>query len=145
MAVAHGMTSCDDHEAIDKNIYVGHVLCSDGHVASYEECQKQGKEPVAVVFYTSRETTEDGDGLAIGLREIPAVAFSDTLGVNQGTSTDTDSKCGNANTFALYSNNKAELAMPILLPFIPTTRQSHLLQRRSSPSGDMARVPISPV
>ena len=108
MAVAHGMTSCDDHEAIDKNIYVGHVLCSDGHVTSYEECQKQGKEPVAVVFYTSRETTEDGDGLAIGLREIPAVAFSDTLGVNQGTSTDTDSKCGNANTFALYSNNKAE-------------------------------------
>ena len=105
MAVAHGMTSCDDHEAIDKNIYVGHVLCSDGHVTSYEECQKQGKEPVAVVFYTSRETTEDGDGLAIGLREIPAVAFSDTLGVNQGTSTDTDSKCGNANTFALYSNN----------------------------------------
>ena len=85
MAVAHGMTSCDDHEAIDKNIYVGHVLCSDGHVTSYEECQKQGKEPVAVVFYTSRETTEDGDGLAIGLREIPAVAFSDTLGVNQGT------------------------------------------------------------
>ena len=108
MAVAHGMISCDDHEAIDKNIYVGHVLCSDGHVTSYEECQKQGKEPVAVVFYTSRETTEDGDGLAIGLREIPAVAFSDTLGVNQGTSTDTDSKCGNANTFALYSNNKAE-------------------------------------
>lgn len=108
MAVAHGMTSCDDHEAIDKNIYVGHVLCSDGHVTSYEECQKQGKEPVAVVFYTSRETTEDGDGLAIGLREISAVAFSDTLGVNQGTSTDTDSKCGNANTFALYSNNKAE-------------------------------------
>lgn len=53
MAVAHGMTSCDDHEAIDKNIYVGHVLCSDGHVTSYEECQKQGKEPVAVVFYTS--------------------------------------------------------------------------------------------
>ena len=108
MAVAHGMTSCDDHEAIDKNIYVGHVLCSDGHVTSYEECQKQGKEPVAVVFYTSRETAEDGDGLAIGLREISAVAFSDTLGVNQGTSTDTDSKCGNANTFALYSNNKAE-------------------------------------
>lgn len=108
MAVAYGMTSCDDHEAIDKNIYVGHVLCSDGHVASYEECQKQGKEPVAVVFYTSRATTEDGDGLAIGLREISAVAFSDTLGVNQGTSTDTDSKCGNANTFALYSNNKAE-------------------------------------
>ena len=108
IVVAHGMTSCDDHEAIDKNIYVGHVLCSDGHVTSYEECQKQGKEPVAVVFYTSRETTEDGDGLAIGLREISAVAFSDTLGVNQGTSTDTDSKCGNANTFALYSNNKAE-------------------------------------
>ena len=108
IVVAYGMTSCDDHEAIDKNIYVGHVLCSDGHVTSYEECQKQGKEPVAVVFYTSRETTEDGDGLAIGLREIPAVAFSDTLGVNQGTSTDTDSKCGNANTFALYSNNKAE-------------------------------------
>ena len=108
MVVVHGMTSCDDHEAIDTNIYVGNVLCSDGHVASYEECQRQCKEPVAVVFYTSKEATDVGEGLAVGLRELPLVAFSDTLGVNQGTSTDTDSKCGNSNTFALYSNNKAE-------------------------------------
>ena len=108
MVVVHGMTSCDDHEAIDPNIYVGHVLCSDGLVASYEDCKRQGKEPVAVVFYISKDVADAGEGLAIGLKEIPFVAFSDTLGVNQGTSTDTESKCGNANTFALYSNNKAK-------------------------------------
>ena len=67
MVVVHGMTSCDDHEDIDSNIYTGYVLCSDGHVASYEDCKKQGKEPVAVVFYTSKDAADAGEGLAIGL------------------------------------------------------------------------------
>ena len=46
-------------------------------------------------------------GLAIGLQELASVEFSDTLGVAQGTSASTDEKDGNANTYSLYSNNKA--------------------------------------
>jgi hypothetical protein len=45
--------------------------------------------------------------LAVGLHELAPVEFSDTLGVAQGTSADTETKDGNANTFALYSNKKA--------------------------------------
>ena len=100
--------SCDDHEHIDKNIHVGYVLCSDGQTVAIDDCEKAGKEPVAVVFYTSENASETGEGLAVGLREIYPVAFSDTLGVNQGTSADTEKKDGNGNTFTLYSNNKAK-------------------------------------
>ena len=100
--------SCDDHEHIDKNIHVGYVLCSDGQTVAIDDCEKDGKEPVAVVFYTSENASETGEGLAVGLREIYPVAFSDTLGVNQGTSADTEKKDGNGNTFTLYSNNKAK-------------------------------------
>jgi hypothetical protein len=107
MVVVHGMTSCDDHETIDTNIHVGHVLCSDGNVLTADDCKKQGKEPVAIVFYTSKDNNDNGEGLAVGLKEISAVAFSDTLGVNQGTTASTTNKDGNANTFALYSNSKA--------------------------------------
>ena len=107
MVVVHGMTSCDDHEAIDTNIHVGHVLCSDGNVLTADDCKKQSKEPVAIVFYTSKDNNDNGEGLAVGLKEISAVAFSDTLGVNQGTTASTTNKDGNANTFALYSNSKA--------------------------------------
>ena len=67
MIVVHGMTSCDDHGAIDTNIHVGHVLCSDGNVLTADDCKKQGKEPVAIVFYTSKDNNDNGEGLAVGL------------------------------------------------------------------------------
>ena len=100
------IASCDDHEHLDTAIHIGHVVCSDGRTMSVEECEKMQKEPVAVVFYVSADG-KDGDGLAIGLQELAPVEFSDTLGVAQGTSASTDEKDGNANTYSLYSNNKA--------------------------------------
>ena len=100
------IASCDDHEHLDTAIHIGHVVCSDGRTMSVEECEKMQKEPVAVVFYVSADG-KDGDGLAIGLQELASVEFSDTLGVAQGTSASTDEKDGNANTYSLYSNNKA--------------------------------------
>lgn len=100
--------SCDDHEHIDKNIHVGYVLCSDGQTVAIDDCEKAGKEPVAVVFYTSENASDTGEGLAVGLREIYPVAFSDTLGVNQGTSADTEKR----------------MEMEIPSHCIPTTRQN---------------------
>ena len=100
------VTSCDDHEHLDTALHIGHVVCSDGSTLSVEECEKMHKEPVAVVFSVSADG-EDGEGLAVGLRELSPVEFSDTLGVAQGTSADTEKKDGNANTYAMYSNNKA--------------------------------------
>ncbi len=100
--------SCDDHEHIDRNVHLGYVLCSDGQTVSIEDCEKAKKEPVAVVFYISQSESDSGEGLAVGLKEIPSVAFSDTLGVSQGTSADIEKKDGNTNTFTLCSNKKAK-------------------------------------
>ena len=100
------VTSCDDHEHLDTALHIGHVVCSDGQTLSVEECERLHKEPVAVVFSVSANG-EDGEGLAVGLRELSPVEFSDTLGVAQGTSADTEKKDGNANTYAMYANNKA--------------------------------------
>ena len=106
LALPMVVTSCDDHEHLDTALHIGHVVCSDGQTLSVEECERLHKEPVAVVFSVSANE-EDGEGLAVGLRELSPVEFSDTLGVAQGTSADTEKKDGNANTYAMYSNNKA--------------------------------------
>ena len=106
LALSLAVTSCDDHEHLDTALHIGHVVCSDGQTLSVEECERLHKEPVAVVFSVSANG-EDGEGLAVGLRELSPVEFSDTLGVAQGTSADTEKRDGNANTYAMYSNNKA--------------------------------------
>ena len=106
LAMPAVVTSCDDHEHLDTAIHIGYVVCSDGRTMSVEECEKTHKEPVAVVFHVSADGN-DGEGMAVGLHELAPVEFSDTLGVAQGTSADTETKDGNVNTFALYSNKKA--------------------------------------
>ena len=121
------ITSCDDHEHLDTGLHIGHVVCSDGQTLSVEECERLHKEPVAVVFSVSANG-EDGEGLAVGLRELSPVEFSDTLGVAQGTSADTEKK----------------MAMPTLMPCTPTIRLAHRWQMLFSLSGVMARAPISP-
>ena len=83
LALPLAVTSCDDHEHLDTDIHIGHVVCSDGSTLSVAECEKMHKEPVAVVFSVSADG-EDGEGLAVGLQELSPVEFSDTLGVAQG-------------------------------------------------------------
>ena len=99
--------SCDEHERIDNDIHVGYILCSDGQVVSPDYCEQSGKEAVAVVFHVFSPDENLGDGLAVSLKEQRPQAFSDTLGVSQGTSASTEKLDGNANTFSLFSNRNA--------------------------------------
>lgn len=101
------VVSCDDHEWIDNGIHVGYVLCSDGQVVSPDYYELYGKEAVAIVFHVFSPDEKAGDGLAVSLKEQRPLAFSDTLGVSQGTSASTEKLDGNANTFSLYSNRNA--------------------------------------
>ena len=101
------VASCDEHERIDNDIHVGYILCSDGQVVSPDYCEQSGKEAVAVVFHVFSPDENSGDGLAVSLKEQRPQAFSDTLGVSQGTSASTEKLDGNANTFSLYSNRNA--------------------------------------
>ena len=107
LALSILVASCDDHERIDNVIHVGHVLCSDGQVVSPDFCEQSGKEAVAIVFHVFSPDEKSGEGLAVSLKEQRPQAFSDTIGVSQGTSASTEMLDGNANTFSLYSNRNA--------------------------------------
>lgn len=101
------LTSCDKHiDFVDTTMKVGHVLCSDGKVVSYEIFQQSEKEAVAVVFNINKDEDVAGDGYAVYLRDIPPLEFADSLGVKQNTSTDIYEHNGNQNTFALYKSTK---------------------------------------
>jgi len=130
------LNSCDDHTAIDANIYTGHILCTDGSVITEGEMEQQGKTAAAVVFYSSYTDTES-EVLAVGLTELKAMTFSDTIGVSQGTSADTDAMDGNSNTYNLFSNTKAysELANAVFdiwtygqSAYIPSVAELRLLE-----------------
>lgn len=98
------IASCDGHhEYPDTSMKVGHVLCTDGRVMSFEECGRQGKEPIAVVFHLGNDENTEGKGYAVYLRDLPEEAYADSIGVAQGTSADMYAHDGNANTYAIYS------------------------------------------
>ncbi len=99
------LASCDGHhEFPDTSMKVGHVLCTDGRVMPFEECDRQGKEPIAVVFHLNIDEKTEGKGYAVYLRDLPEEAFADSIGVAQGTSSDITVLDGNANTYALYAS-----------------------------------------
>lgn len=99
-------TSCDAHRDFpDTSMKVGHVLCTDGKVMNIEECELSGKEPIAVVFHINNDESIEGNGYAVYLRDLPDEAFSDSLGVAQGTSADLLAHDGNPNTHAIYTNS----------------------------------------
>ena len=118
------VTSCDDHEHLDTALHIGHVVCSDGQTLSVEECERLHKEPVAVVFSVSANG-EDGEGLAVGLRELSPVEPLAWPREHLPT-------------------QRKRMAMPTLMPCTPITRLAHRWQMLFSQSGVMARVPISP-
>lgn len=56
------LVSCDDHKDFpDTATKVGHVLCTDGRVMSVDDCEAQGKRPIAVVFHINQRKDVEGD------------------------------------------------------------------------------------
>lgn len=100
------MTSCDGHRDFpDTSMKVGHVLCTDGRVMSLEDCESQGKEAIAVVFYVNNGSNEriSGNGYVVYLHDMAPKALADSIGIAQGTSADMTAYDGNANTFSIYA------------------------------------------
>lgn len=103
--VAIAMTSCDAHKDFpDTTMKVGHVVCTDGKVVPAETADSLGKKPIAVVFHINRDENVEGRGYAVYLNDTPDRAFTDSIGVKQGTSADIYALDGNANIYALYAN-----------------------------------------
>jgi hypothetical protein len=110
--IAVGLTACDEHQDYpDTSTKVGHILCTDGTVMTYEAYARSGKEAIGVVFYLSHDEDEEGYGYAVYLHDLSSAAFSDSLGVEQGTSADLSTYDGNSNTFALYASDNASSPM----------------------------------
>ena len=79
-----GFTSCDEHEEIDTNIHVGHILCSDGRVLSESDFFAQDQTDAVGVIFTER--LSDGRFLAVLLRDVKSMQFCDSLGMKLNTS-----------------------------------------------------------
>ena len=119
------LTACDSHQEFpDTAMKVGHILCTDGQVLPYTSYKESGKKAVGVVFYLNRDS------------ETAAEAFADSIGVNQGTSSDVTALDGNANTFALFHTTDASspLAKSVFdiwsygqSAYIPSVAQMRLL------------------
>ncbi len=107
-----GLAACDEHRDFpDTGMKVGHILCTDGKVMSYEDFSRSGKEAIAVVFHLNRNETVVGNGYAVYLHDLAPEAFADSIGIAQGTSADLTALDGNENTFALYETT--ETASPM--------------------------------
>ena len=58
--------SCDKHiEFPDNTMKIGHVLCTDGKVLSYDFYKKSDKEAIAVVFSINTDKEIEGEGYAV--------------------------------------------------------------------------------
>lgn len=104
------LASCDahdDHEPpTDIYMHIGDIVCTDGSVVRYEEYKSNEKTPTAVVFYVNNDGKGQGKGYAVCLSEINSVAFTDSVGVRQGTSCSITDYDGNLNTYALFNANR---------------------------------------
>lgn len=106
------LAACDSHlDFPDTTMKVGHILCTDGNVMSYEEYVKSGKEAIGVVFHLNHNEGTEGDGYAVYLHDLPPEAFADSIGTSQGTSADVTAYDGNENTFALFSTGDVSSPM----------------------------------
>lgn len=110
LAVVSSLISCDAHDyheqPVDTSMHIGDIVCTDGSVVRLEDFKSQNKTADAVVFFVSDGSTQyQGTGYAVCLEDVEAVAFSDSLGVKQGTSASLTDYDGNTNTYELYNNN----------------------------------------
>lgn len=95
------LVSCDEHEPMDYGIHVGYVLCDDHSCMDTTTYFSQtSKKEVGVVF---TEATEEHPAMAVMLNEFQE-AFSDSLGVSQGTSMNIEAYDGFTNTIAMFNS-----------------------------------------
>lgn len=107
--VGLSITSCDNHEAIDTNVHIGYVLCEDNScldTATY--FHQTAKKGVGVVFF---EKNDSVPALAVMLDEYRA-AYSDTVSVSFGTSTNINEFNGRANTVAMLTSSNGKGSSP---------------------------------
>lgn len=132
-----GLCSCDAHKEFpDTTMKVGHVVCTDGSVIAACDCEEQGKEPIAVVFYINNDDETEGYGYAVYLKDTSSEAFSDSIGVSQGTSANLTAYDGNLNTYALFASTACQspIAQSVFAlwkygqsAYIPSVAQMRLL------------------
>jgi hypothetical protein len=82
LATMLGLVACDEHRDFpDTGMKVGHILCTDGEVMSYEDYNQSGKEAIAVVFHLNRDEAVAGNGYAVYLHDLAPEAFADSIGI----------------------------------------------------------------
>lgn len=101
MAYVFMLSSCDDHLAVDHSVVPGKVLCNDHSTMDLESYLSQDRVRCVGVVFAGR--TSEHPALAVLLKEIPALSFSDTL-VNCGTSTSTQDYDGYGNTVKIRNS-----------------------------------------
>ncbi len=104
IALCFWLCSCDGHNEVIDYGQVGHILCTDGHVRTYDDMVKSKTEPIAVVFYGNERLNEsDGNVFAVYLYDLDGWQYADSLGVSQGSSADITALDGKENTYAIMS------------------------------------------
>lgn len=97
-----GFVSCDEHEAVDLNIHVGHILCADGKVLSESEFFEQDATTAVGVIFSER--LSDNRYLAVLLEEVKMEIFCDSVDYKQNTSCALDKYDGYSNTVNLQNS-----------------------------------------
>ena len=148
MAVMTIFTSCDEHrDFLDTGMKVGHILCTDGNVMSFQQYEVSDKEAIAVVFHTNTDTEIEGEGYAVYLHDLYPEMFADSIGVAQKTSADLTAFDGNVNTFNMFSTSGmgSPLAKSVFdlwrygqSAYIPSVAQMRLLHASKQPLPDEA-------
>lgn len=127
LATMLGLVACDEHRDFpDTGMKVGHILCTDGEVMSYEDYNQSGKEAIAVVFHLNRDEAVAGNGYAVYLHDLAPEAFADSIGIVQGTSADP----------------AALTAMRTRLPCMKQRKPLHRWPSKFLIYGNMGRVPM---
>lgn len=133
-------SSCDCHhfDEPDPGMRIGDILCTDGEVVSFSDYVKSGKEAVGIVYYVNTDVEAEIRGYAVYLGDISDEAFTDSLSVNQGTSTLLYELDGNENTYNLFICDDAgsPMAQPVFdmwtygqSAYIPSVAQLRQIQQ----------------
>ena len=127
-------TSCDEHTFEDASWHSwtpGMVYCSNGEVMTFENCQKKGNTPEAVLFFVDSNDEISGKAYAVSLKESSAREFidPDTTYVSQGTSASITDYDGESNTATLRYFQIASPIAKSISPkyFIPSVAEMYKL------------------
>lgn len=97
------LASCHCDHKMKPALTVGNLVCADGSIISASNLAQSKSAPVAVIFHVNNDSEAPERGFAVWLKEMPSAQFADSLGVEQGTSTDINAFVGNANTYSLFA------------------------------------------